>query len=157
MSWINLSKRWKSYFIESLHNTARMSKDEDTKVGALIIDTEFKIIVSSGWNDLPRGVKHTKERNSRPLKYIYTSHAERNCMDNALLLEANVKGKTLICTLGCCPQCCCSIVNSGIKEVVTPPLDFNHTSCGDLYQHSVEILKEAGVKWCFDEKLSVLG
>ena len=82
VSWNNLSDRWKDYFINILHTTARMSKDENTKVGSLIIDTERKVVVSSSWNDLPRGVKHNSERNSRPLKYLYTLHAEQGCLES---------------------------------------------------------------------------
>ena len=153
MSWNNLSDRWKQYFIEILHTTAKMSKDENTKVGALIVDTENKVVVSSGWNDLPRGVNHSVERNSRPIKYVYTSHAELSCLTNALRLRSDVVGKTMLVTLGACPQCCSSIVNSGITEIVTPNLDFEHTSCGSLYEHSKNIITEGGVNWVFDNQL----
>lgn len=156
MSWNNLSDRWKNYFIDILHTTAKMSKDENTKVGALIIDTKNKVVISSGWNDLPRGVKHIYERNSRPLKYVYTSHAELSCLTNALRLRSGVVGKTMLITLGACPQCCSSIVNSGVVEIVTPALDYSHISCGGLYKHSVNILKEGGVNWVFDNKLTLL-
>ena len=47
MCWNNLSDRWKDYFINILHTTARMSKDENTKVGSLIVDTDRKVVVSS--------------------------------------------------------------------------------------------------------------
>ena len=155
MSWSDLSSRWKDYFINILYTTASMSKDENTKVGSLIIDTEKKVVVASGWNDLPVGVKHTSPRNSRPLKYIYTMHSEQNCLINALKLGVSVKNLTILTTLGCCPTCCCSIVNSGIKEVVTPPLDYGHTSCGELYKHSEIILEEGGVVWIFDDKVGM--
>ena len=155
MSWNSLSDRWKDYFIKQLHNTAQMSKDENTKVGSLIIDTSGKNVVSSGWNDLPKGVLHTKERNSRPLKYLYTMHSEQNCLINALRLRVNVEGLTMITTLGCCPMCSCSIAQSAIVEVVTPPLDYNHVSCGELYQHSEMILKEGNVSWLFDSRLTL--
>ena len=155
MSWSDLSSRWKDYFINILYTTASMSKDENTKVGSLIIDTEKKVVVASGWNDLPVGVKHTSSRNSRPLKYIYTMHSEQNCLINALKLGVSVKNLTMLTTLGCCPTCCCSIVNSGIKEVVTPPLDYSHTSCGELYKHSETILEEGGVVWIFDDKVGM--
>ena len=130
-----------------------MSKDENTKVGAMIVDTENKVVVSSGWNDLPRGLEHTKERNSRPLKYLYTLHAEQGCLINALRLNVDVSNLTMLTTLGCCPMCSCSIVNSGLSGVVTPELDYNHISCGELYEHSVNILREGEVNWVFDNKL----
>ena len=153
MSWNNLSDKWKEYFIQHLHLTASMSKDKNTQVGSIIIDTEKKVVVSSGWNDLPRGVKHTEERNSRPLKYLYTVHAEMNCLMNALHLGYSVKGLTMLVTLGCCPSCSCSVIQSGISEIVTPPLDYSHVSCGELYQHSEVLIQEGGISWIFDEKL----
>lgn len=155
MSWKDLSPRWKRYFTEILHTTATMSKDANTKVGALIIDTENKVVVSSGWNDLPRGVKHTPERNARPLKYTYTSHAEMSCLTNALRLRADVVGHTMLVTLACCPACAVSVVNSGIAEVVTPEPDFSRVTYGEDFVHTVAILQEGQVKWNFDEALEV--
>lgn len=156
MSWTDLSERWKNHFTEILHSTASMSRDENTKVGALIIDTKNKVVVSSGWNDLPRGVLEKVGRNSRPDKYFYTSHAEVSCLTNALRLNTIVSGHTMLVTLGCCPQCTCSVINSGIKEVVTPNLDYSHSSCGEVYKHSEVMMKEAGVLWLFDKNLEVL-
>lgn len=156
MSWNNLSERWKQYFINQLHTSAKMSKDENTKVGALIIDTHSKVVVSSGWNDLPRGVKHTQERNSRPLKYLYTSHGERSALDNALRIGANINGLTMLCTLASCPQCSCSIVNSGIVELVTPEPSILHQTYGDVYQHSILILGEGNVNWIYDNSLEII-
>ena len=79
MSWNNLSERWKNYFRQQLWLAQSMSKDANTKVGALIIDTESRVVVVSGWNGSARGVLDTPERNERPLKYLYTSHAEQSC------------------------------------------------------------------------------
>ena len=155
MMWNNLSGRWQEYFIKQLHLTASMSKDEDTQVGALIINTVDRVVVSSGWNDLPRGVKHTKERNSRPVKYKYTSHAEMSCLTNALRLNVDVGMCTMLVTLGCCPICMQSIINSGLSAVVTPNLDFNHISCGNDYEHSITMAKEGSVDWIFDDGLKL--
>ncbi len=44
--WNHLSERWQEYFIKQLHLTASMSKDENTQVGALIIDTYDKVVIS---------------------------------------------------------------------------------------------------------------
>lgn len=154
MAWSDLSPRWKEYFVNILHTSAAMSKDENTQVGCLIIDTDNKVVISSGWNDLPRGVKHTPERNTRPLKYLFTSHAEQSCLTNALRLNARVLGYTMLTTLACCPQCSCSVVNSGISEVVTPPPDFNHVTYGKDFQYSLEIMREGGVFWTYEPSLA---
>ena len=153
MTWNSLSDKWQQYFIDQLHRTASMSEDANTKVAAMIINTEDKVVVSVGYNCLPRGVKHSQERSSRNMKYSYTSHAEVSCLTNALRLNVAVKGLTMLVNLGCCPSCTCSIINSGIKEVVTPELDYEHISCGDVYQHSVAMMQEAGVNWVFDNNL----
>lgn len=157
MSWVNLSDRWKDYFLQQLAIAKSMSKDENTKVGCLIIDTEAKIVLSSGWNDLPRGVLHTDGRNQRPLKYLYTSHAERSCLDNALRAGVDVVGKTMLVDLACCPQCACSVVNCGLSELVTPEIDYRHHSCGDIYEHTEAIISEGGVNWVFDNNLKFSG
>lgn len=154
MAWNDLNDKWQQYFIDQLHRTQEMSEDANTKVAAMIIDTEDKVVVSVGYNCLPRGVKHISERSQRPMKYDYVSHAEVSCLTNALRLNVAVKGLTMLVSLGCCPSCTCALINSGIKEVVTPPLDYNQTSCGDKYQHSEVMMKEAGVEWVFDERLS---
>ena len=153
MSWNNLSERWKNYFRQQLWLAQSMSKDANTKVGALIIDTNSKVVVASGWNDLPRGVIHTQERNERPLKYLYTCHSEQNCLMNALRLGQCVNGLTMLCTLASCPQCSASIINSGIGELITPAPCFSHASCGEHYQHSIAMLEESGVQWIYDNNL----
>lgn len=153
MSWNSLSERWKDYFLQHLWIVQSMSKDANTKVGALIIDTESKVVVASGWNCLPRNVLHTPERSERPLKYLYTSHAEQSCLMNALRLGVRVNGLTMLCTLASCSQCTTSIINSGIGELVTPTPCLDHSSCGEQYPHSVAMLEEAGVQWIYDDKL----
>ena len=153
MSWNSLSDRWKDYFLQHLWIAQSMSKDANTKVGALIIDTDSKVVVASGWNCLPRNVLHTPERSERPLKYLYTSHAEQSCLTNALRLGVRVNGLTMLCTLACCSQCSASIINSGIGELVTPTPCLDHVSCGEQYQHSIAMLEESGVQWIYDDTL----
>lgn len=154
MSWNNLSERWKNYFRQQLWLAQSMSKDANTKVGALIIDTESRVVVVSGWNGSARGVLDTPERNERPLKYLYTSHAEQSCLTNALRLGVRVNWLTMLCSLASCSQCSASVINSGIGELVTPEPDLNHPSCGEQYSHSVAMMKESGVKWVYDNSLN---
>lgn len=157
MSWNNLSERWKEYFRKQLWLAQSMSKDANTKVGALIIDTESNVVVASGWNCLPRNVLHTPERSERPLKYLYTSHAEQSCLTNALRLGVRVNGLTMLCTLASCAQCSASIINSGIGELVTPTPCLDHVSCGQQYQHSIAMLEESGVQLVYDNSLMANG
>ena len=58
---------------------------------------------------------------------------------------------------GCCPICMQSIINSGVYELVTPNLDFEHISCGEHYQYSLDMAKESGIIWNFDDRLQLGG
>ncbi|WP_378347368.1 deoxycytidylate deaminase [Acinetobacter baumannii] len=154
MSWNNLSNRWKDYFIKELHLIASMSRDVDTKVGAIIIDTENKVVIAKGYNDLPRGVYHHVARNSRPLKYKYTTHAEMNALFNALYQGVSVKGATMLCTLFSCSTCCGGVIQSGIKEFVCPEPDWEYPSLKDDFPVTSQMYDEALVHVIFEEKLS---
>lgn len=146
-----MKERWLVHFIELAKQKAAMSRDADTKVGAVIVSEEDMVEVSSGYNDLPRGVKHTAERNSRPLKYQFTAHAEANSIANAARLGRSTKGTTLIATMFPCNQCAALIINAGIVKVISPPIDFTHYKYGAEWQNSYDMFKEAGVTIYFKE------
>ncbi len=146
-----MKERWLVHFIEQAKQKALMSRDEDTKVGSVIISEEDMVEISSGYNDLPRGVKHTKERNSRPLKYQFTAHAEANSIANAARLGRSTKGATLVVTMFPCNQCAALIINAGIKKVISPPVDFTHYKYGVEWQNSLDMFKEAEIVVYFKE------
>lgn len=133
------------YFKGSVLKNASMSKDADTKVGAVIFSEKYGVEVSSGWNCLARGVKHVDGRNSRPLKYKYTTHAEMNAVANAALLGRSTGGMSLMVNLYPCTTCANMIVNAGIKKVYCPAPDYEHKQYGEDFKISETIFKEAGV------------
>ena len=153
MAWNDLSERWQEYFIKELHLIASMSRDLDTKVGAIIIDTEEKVVISKGYNDLPRGVFHHVTRNSRPLKYKYTVHAEQNALYNALYSGVKVKGMTMLCTLFSCTTCCGGVIQSGVTEFVCPTPDWDYPSLKDDFPITKAMYEESGVRTVYDERL----
>lgn len=148
-----LSPRWVEYFRGKMLASANMSKDANTKVGAVIFCEKNKVELSSGWNDLPRGVEHTPERNSRPLKYKLTVHAEANAVANAARLGVPTSGASIIVSMFPCSICAGLLVNAGILRVYSPPPDMNHISCGEDYKYSLEIFEEAGVEIVYLESI----
>lgn len=118
---MKLSEEWIERFIELAEHISTWSKDPSTKVGSVIVNDK-KHIVSVGYNGFPRGVSDTQSRyDDRPTKYKYVCHAERNALDNA---HMDVSGCTLFATLMPCNECAKSIIQRGIKQVVTyEPLD----------------------------------
>ncbi len=80
------------------------SKDRSTKVGALILDPEDYAVLTQGYNGMPRGIDESlEERHTRPLKYAFFEHAERNALYNRMrpLLKGSLVVTTRAPTIGC--------------------------------------------------------
>ena len=141
-----LKEKWIDYFRSSVNRNSSMSKDVNTQVGAVIFSEEDLVEISSGWNDLPRGMEHSLERNSRPLKYKITPHAEMNAIVNAARMGRVTKGSSLIVNMFPCSMCAALIVNAGIKKVYSPEPNYNHVQYGEDFRLSEKILKECRVE-----------
>jgi len=147
---------WVEYFMNIADAVSLKSKDEGTKVGALIVGPDHQI-VSTGFNGFPRGVKHAVleipgmvDRFSRPGKYAFTAHAEANAIYQA--------ARHGICTSGChlfvnsmppCCECAKAIIQAGIVMVYSAPPDKGHPTYDtwkDSYQVARIMLAEAGIR-----------
>lgn len=133
-------------FLGHAKASAVKSKDRSTKVGAVILDPDFNIR-STGWNGFPRGVNDDVEaRHERPAKYLWTSHAEENCVAQAANVGVSLKGCTLLVTsLHPCPTCSRLIIQSGIIRVLAPGVQANER-WDELTSVAMEMLEEAGVE-----------
>ena len=80
-------KKWDLRFLEMARNAASWSKDPSTKVGAIIVDDD-KRVISVGYNGFPKGVRDDERLDDRQEKYKIIVHAERN----ALLFMQNLNG-----------------------------------------------------------------
>ena len=87
-----MSQRWDSHFVHlALAIAADMSKDPDTKVGAVIVGPDREIR-STGFNGLSRGITDTHERlTNKELKRELMVHAEINAILNAARIGVSVK------------------------------------------------------------------
>lgn len=147
-----MNKNFIDYFWRTTQNNANMSKDHDTKVGAVIFSEKDKVEVSSGWNDLPRGVAHLQERNQRPLKYLYTLHGEANAIINAARMGRSTNGMSIMTTMYPCSICTGMIINAGITCVYSPRPDFSHEKYGQDMKLSQQMFSEAGVTYVYLEE-----
>lgn len=113
-----MTNEWLQYFINIANSVKQKSKDEKTKIGAIIIGKE-KEIVSTGYNSFPRGIRdNEEERQQRPEKYYWFSHAETNAIINAARIGVSTKGTTMVMTCGVpCADCARNIINAGISEI----------------------------------------
>ena len=137
---------WDDYFLSVAFLTSQRSKDPNTQVGAVIVDTN-NCITGIGYNGFPRGCSDDylpwARTGSSDLhkKYPYVVHAEANAILNKG--SKDVKGGILYVALFPCNDCAKLIIQSGIKEIVYMR-DVYHDS--DQCRASRILLKMAGVK-----------
>ncbi len=144
-------KKWDLRWIQKAHEFADWSKDKSTKVGAVIVNQDNRL-VSQGYNGFPSGVNdNIPVRYERPLKYIYTEHAERNALYNACSMGTSTKGCTMYTQLFPCFDCARGIIQSGIIRLVTYRPDFTHHKYGETWKTSVEMLQEADIEITYIE------
>lgn len=111
---------WDEYFMGIAQLAAQRSKDNNTQVGACIVNDENKIL-SIGYNGMPTGCDDDImpwERSGDPLntKYFYVCHAELNAILN--YSGGSLKGARVYVTLFPCNECTKAIIQSGIKEII---------------------------------------
>lgn len=143
---------WFKKFIDATKLVASWSKDRSRKVGAIIVNDDNRII-ATGYNGMPIGVNDDVDsRHERPIKYLYTEHAERNAIYSAALSGISTKGTTIVLMWFPCADCARGIIQSGIKEVKCKEPDMNDTIWGTSFKVSKEMLDEAGVKISYYEE-----
>jgi dCMP deaminase len=107
---------WDMRFFQLCETVATWSKDPSRQIGSCIVDYR-KRVISVGYNGFPTGVHDYEARYAdRDTKLLFVCHAERNALDNS---PCSVDGATLYCTLFPCNECVKSIIQRGIKRVVT--------------------------------------
>lgn len=108
---------WDTRFMELADHVAQWSKDPSTKVGAVIVDAQRRI-VGLGYNGFPRGVSDNPDRyDHKPTKYKMVVHSEANAILNA---NQSVKDCLLYATKFPCTECTKLIIQSGIHRVTAP-------------------------------------
>ena len=108
---------WDRRFLALAAQVATWSKDPSTKAGAVIVDSERRI-VSTGFNGFSRGIEDAPELlNDRAKKYRMILHAELNAI---LFAQRDLIGCTIyVHPMPPCAQCAAAIIQSGIEKVVT--------------------------------------
>lgn len=142
---------WHRRFIQMAGLIAQWSKDPSTKVGAILVNPETRTVVATGYNGLPRGVEDRSERmDVRPVKYLWTEHAERNAIFNAARNGHATEGCILYMNFEPCPcaDCARALIQAGIVEIVGPDRPFagKGEQWTDNLVVALAMLMEAGVK-----------
>lgn len=140
-----LNDKWLKRLLKMAKEVASWSKDDSTKVGA-VITTADGSPVSWGFNGMPMGINDdVPARLERPIKYKWMCHAERNAMD---LAPQSLDGCIMFVTFSPCANCAQSIIQRKIKTVVVDA-NFTPDKMPERWQEdmgvAMEMLTEAGV------------
>lgn len=151
-----MNDRWDNHFIGLALHIARMSKDPETQVGAVIVGPDREIR-STGFNGFPRGIEDNAYRlEDRDRKLKLMVHAEMNAILNAARVGTPLKGCTLY--LGCtdgpghvwggppCGRCAVEVIQSGIVETVALPFKIGASKWRQSIEEARRLLEEAGIK-----------
>jgi len=116
---VNDEKRpdWTRYFMTMAYLAASRSKDESTHAGSIIVRPD-NTIVSSGYNSPIRGMEIEEIPKTRPEKYFYMEHSERNAIFAAAKNEGGLDGCRLYVNFLPCSDGARAIVQTGITEVI---------------------------------------
>lgn len=105
---------WTQYFLGLALLVAQRSHDVHTKHGCIITDKSNRIL-GVGYNGFPRGLSDTDLPTSRPEKYDWMIHAERNALANCVIRPENAIAYV---TGQCCNSCIMSLYQEGVSKVV---------------------------------------
>ena len=131
-------KDWDFRFLELATSISKWSKDPSTKVGAVIVNSDKKI-VTLGYNGFPRNVRDDHRLETREIKYDLIVHAEANAIIHA-------RESLWDCTIYTmpfmpCSKCAGLIIQAGIKRVVS--IDADNARWNGNFRLSKAILTEA--------------
>ena len=136
--------KWDHRFLALAEHIADWSKDPSTQVGAVIIHTRSKRVISTGFNGFPAGVEDTRERlDDRETKYEMVVHAEQNALMFAG--ERAEGGSLYVHPLPPCARCAVMIIQAGIVRVVCDQPDFGDERWGEQAKIADSMLREAGL------------
>ncbi|WP_087864720.1 hypothetical protein [Comamonas thiooxydans] len=107
---------------QALFVAQNFSKDNSTKVGALVLDPTDYSIITQGYNGMPRGADESiAERWERPTKYLYFEHGERNAIYN--LARKYLADSTCITSEVPSMDCMRGIISCGTTRLIMPAPD----------------------------------
>jgi dCMP deaminase len=136
---------WDNRFMQVAELIGSWSPDRSRRVGCVIVGPD-RDIVATGFNSFPRGVDESiEERYSRPAKYFWTEHAERNAIYSAAKRGIALAGCTMYVPWFPCVDCARAIVQSGITRIVAHAPDVSDARWGEGFRIGLVLLEEAGV------------
>lgn len=104
---------WTDYFLGLAKVVSHRSHDAQTRHGCVITDQNNRIL-GLGYNGFPRGLDDKLLPNTRPEKYPWMIHAERNALSNCIIRPDN--GIAYV-TGQCCNDCAMALWQEGVTTI----------------------------------------
>jgi dCMP deaminase len=137
---------WDDYFLEITKLVAKRSTCLRRAVGAILV--KDKRIIATGYNGVPRGLRHCSETGCLRAQLNIPSgtrheicrglHAEQNAIVQAAVHGTPIEGATLYCTTQPCVICSKMLINAGIRQI--------KIEAGYPDELSLEMLREAKIE-----------
>ena len=105
-----------NYYMNIAKLVSERSIDPNSQFGCVAVGSGGAIL-STGYNGPPRGVDDSKIPLTRPEKYTYMEHAERNCIYNAARIGIPLEGCTFYVTGIPCIDCLRAMYQVGAKKI----------------------------------------
>ena len=140
-----MEMKWQARFLALTKEIASWSKDNGTKVGAVIVRPD-RTICSVGFNGFPRGIEDSPSAiANRDTKLLRTIHAELNAILSA---KEPLNGYSIfVWPFQPCSQCAAAIIQSGIKDVYCPFTDHSSNDrWSESFKNALQMLDEANVR-----------
>lgn len=133
--------------MELAETIAKRSHDDETKVGAVLVNNSSGAIIATGYNGFVRGADDSVLPTTRPDKYEYILHAEQNLIANSARHGISMDNCSLVCTLSPCKLCMRLLLNCGITKVIAKDLYRDFNDILQMQDIKVEAKQEADGFW----------
>lgn len=133
---------WTDYFLGLAKVVSQRSHDIHTQHGCIITDKDHRIL-GVGYNGFPRGLDDHNLPTTRPEKYDWMIHAERNALSNCIVRPdcgiAYVTGQS------CC-DCIMALWQEGVTKVVMADCHGTHKFTQDAQKIFDTFVKMSGIE-----------
>ena len=133
---------WIDYFLGLAKVVSQRSHDIQTQHGCVITDSHNRIL-GVGYNGFPRGLDDSALPNTRPDKYPWMIHAERNALSNCIVRPDNgiayVTGQS-------CNDCIMALWQEGVTTVVMSRDHGTHLFDKEAKQRFDTFVQMSGIK-----------
>jgi len=133
---------WTDYFLGLARVVSQRSHDIHTKHGCVITDQNNRIL-GVGYNGFPRGLNDQELPITRPEKYPWMVHSERNALSNCIVRPDN--GIAYV-TGQCCNDCIIALWQEGVSTVYMIDDHGTHLFDEDAQQRFDTFVAMSGIK-----------